>query len=126
MAAQWLVAPVIATAHWFDKIGATCATLLPWVEHVLLKTHFDATRESHFQSELPRRRPKVLLIGTEAHVCVLQTGLGLARLGLEPILVAVCVGSRRPAALVAAQHRWNHHGLEQISDRQSTLLNSSH
>src|SRR3546814_3912830 len=57
-AAQLLGVPVIATEHCVDKIGATCAALLPWVDHVIHKTHFDATRESHFQSELPRRRPK--------------------------------------------------------------------
>src|SRR3546814_1603780 len=31
-AAQLLGVPVIATEHCVDKIGATCAALLPWVE----------------------------------------------------------------------------------------------
>src|SRR3546814_8242022 len=50
-AAQLLGVPVIATEHCVDKIGDTCAALLPWVDHVIHKTHFDATRESPFHSE---------------------------------------------------------------------------
>src|SRR5690606_40476637 len=105
----------VATEHCTDKIGETSPVLRPWVDHVIHKTHFDATRETHFLQEMPKRRTNVLLIGTEAHVCVLQTGLGLARQGLGPILVSDCIGSRRPADLLAAQNRWNHHGLEQVS-----------
>src|SRR5690606_15094731 len=77
--------------------------------------HFNATREPHFFSELPRRRTKVLLLGTEAHVCVLQTGLGLADLGLQPVLVTDCVGSRHAVDHAAACTRWDHHGLERIT-----------
>src|SRR5690606_39223038 len=86
-AAQLLGVPVIATEHYAEKIGATDPALRRWVDHVIHKKHFDATRESHFLAELPRNRTRVLLLGTEAHVCVLQTGLGMTRLGLSPILV---------------------------------------
>ncbi|HLR78676.1 MAG TPA: isochorismatase family protein, partial [Burkholderiaceae bacterium] len=64
---------------------------------------------------LPVGRHKVLLIGTEAHVCVLQTGLGLARQGYSPVLVADCIGSRRPADKDAALARWAARGLESIT-----------
>lgn len=114
-AAQLLGVPVVATEHWVGKIGETSPLLRPCVDHVIHKTHFDATRERHFLQELPKRRTNVLLIGTEAHVCVLQTGLGLARQGFKPILVSDCVGSRRAADLLAAKNRWNYHHLEQIS-----------
>lgn len=114
-AAQLLGVPVIATEHYAEKIGATDPALKRWVDHVIHKTHFDATRESHFLAELPRRRTRVLLLGTEAHVCVLQTGLGMARLGLSPILVTDCTGSRRAQDSAAAHVRWDHHGLERVS-----------
>lgn len=117
--AQLLGVPVIATEHCVDKIGATDPVLRPWVDHVIHKTHFNAARETHFLPELPKGRTNVLLIGTEAHVCVLQTGLGLAGLGLAPILVADCIGSRRPADQAAACSRWAHHGLEQISSEMA-------
>lgn len=41
-------------------------------------------------------RPQVVLAGTEAHVCVLQTGLGLLREGFELFLVTDAIGSRAP------------------------------
>jgi len=118
-AAQLLGVPVIATEHWAEKIGPTDPSLRKWVDHVIAKQHFNATREAHFLPELPRQRDKVLLIGTEAHVCVLQTGLGMAGLGLTPILVTDCIGSRRPADRTAACARWDHYGLERISSEMA-------
>src|SRR3546814_6685143 len=94
-AAQLLGVPVIATEHFAEKIGPTDPALRRWVDHVIHKRHFNAVREPHFMQELPCRRERVLLLGTEAHVCVLQTGLGLADAGLQPILVTDCTGSRR-------------------------------
>ncbi len=114
-AAQLMGVPVIATEHYADKIGPTDPALRRWVDHVIHKTHFDATRESRFLAELPRRRTRVLLLGTEAHVCVLQTGLGMTNLGLSPILVTDCAGSRRVRDFDAACTRWDHYGLERIT-----------
>src|SRR5690606_35257243 len=78
-------------------------------------THFDGCREPGFTDSLPRERGRVLLMGTEAHVCVLQTGLGLAAAGYEPLLVSDCVGSRRAEDRLAACQRWRHHGLESVT-----------
>lgn len=78
-------------------------------------THFDATREPPFLPALPDGRTKVLLIGTEAHVCVLQTGLGLAAAGYSPILVSDAVGSRHDTDKLATLNRWAQHGLETVS-----------
>lgn len=113
--ARLLGVPVIATEHWADKIGPTDASLGDLTDQVVHKTHFDASLESGFQQILPVGRHKVLLIGTEAHVCVLQTGLGLARQGYSPVLVADCIGSRRPADKDAALARWAARGLESIT-----------
>lgn len=41
------------------------------------------------------QRPQVLLVGIEAHVCVLQTALDLLALDLRPVVLADAVGSRR-------------------------------
>lgn len=114
-AARACAVPVLATEHWADKIGPTHDALLPHIDLVLHKTHFDATREADFLPSLPKHRPKVLLLGTESHICVLQTGLSLKSHGYEPALVSDCVGSRRQVDWLAAQARWDHHGLERIS-----------
>ena len=118
-AAQILDVPVLGTEHWADKIGPTDASMQGLIDHVVQKTHFDATREADFHSALPVRRHKVLLIGTEAHVCVLQTGLGLAGMGYAPILVSDCIGSRNADDKAAALGRWALHGLEVVSSEMA-------
>ena len=114
-AAQLVGVPVYATEHCADKIGSTLPELAQWIDHVIHKTHFDASREAGFLPALPPRRTRVLLIGTEAHVCVLQTGLGMAALGLTPVLVTDCIGSRRRPDHDGACERWRHYGLETIT-----------
>jgi len=111
-AADILQVPVLATEHCVDKIGPMAPSLAPWVGQVSRKTHFDATREPGFLAQLPQGRPRVLLIGIEAHVCVLQTAFGLKQAGLRPMLVADCLGSRKPRDREAALVRAAHHGLE--------------
>jgi nicotinamidase-related amidase len=118
-AAQLVGVPVIATEHWADKIGPTAPSLQRWVDHTIHKTWFDATREAHFQPELPHGRPNVLLFGTEAHVCVLQTGLGLAAIGFTPVLVSDCIGAGNASDCEAACTRWDHYGLERISSEMA-------
>ncbi len=120
-AAQLLGVPVIATEHCVDKIGSTDPKLRTWVDHVIHKTYFDATREKSFLPELPSGRHNVLLLGTEAHVCVLQTGLGLAGLGFSPILVTDCIGSRRDNDRIAACARWSYYNREQISSEMAVF-----
>jgi len=105
-AAQALGVPVVATEHCADKIGATDPRLAGLAQQVLHKVHFDATREAHTLAGLPVGRHNVLVVGTEAHVCVLQTALGLQLAGLNPWLVADAVGSRRESDRAAALQRW--------------------
>lgn len=105
-AARHLGVPVVATEHCADKIGATDPKLAALVDDTLHKVHFDATREPETIRRLPVGRHNVLVVGTEAHVCVLQTALGLAQSGLNPWLVADCVGSRRESDRAAALQRW--------------------
>jgi nicotinamidase-related amidase len=40
-------------------------------------------------------RPQVVIVGIEAHVCVLQTALDLLAMSLRPVVLADAVGSRR-------------------------------
>ncbi|HEU0229385.1 MAG TPA: isochorismatase family protein [Burkholderiaceae bacterium] len=114
-AAHLLDVPVLATEHCPDKIGPTLPAVAGLVDRVVPKTHFDATREVGFISALPMGRPKVLVTGTEAHVCVWQTALGLKEAGLDPVLVADCVGSRRPSDRATALRRAAFHGIEVVT-----------
>lgn len=105
-AARRLGVPVVATEHCADKIGATDPRLGSLAEQVLHKVHFDATRETGNLQRLPAGRHNVLVVGTEAHVCVLQTALGLAAAGMTPWLVTDGVGSRHESDRAAALQRW--------------------
>lgn len=118
-AARRLGVPVVATEHCAEKIGATDRRLLPLVDTVLHKQHFDATREADTVPRLPRGRHNVLVLGTEAHVCVLQTALGLAGSGLHPWLVADCIGSRSESDRAVALQRWLQSGCNIVSSEMA-------
>jgi nicotinamidase-related amidase len=73
-----------------DPIRARCDTTLP-------KMHFDACRDGllgHLQRDAARPVGEVVIAGCEAHVCLLQTALGLLRAGLAVWVVAPACGSR--------------------------------
>lgn len=118
-AARRLGVPVVATEHCADKIGHTDARLLPLVDEVLHKVHFDATRETGTLPGLPTGRHNILMVGTEAHVCVLQTALGLADSGLNPWMVADCIGSRRESDRATALQRWLQSGGNIVSSEMA-------
>lgn len=118
-AARLLSVPVWATEHWPQKIGATHAELRPLADQVVSKTHFNACREPELLQNWPSNRRRVLLTGTEAHICVLQTGLGLAQAGYEPVLVVDGIGSRRPEDHAVACERWRRYGLETVTSEMA-------
>jgi nicotinamidase-related amidase len=97
-AAKRLGVPVYATEHLPQSLGPLAVgvkTLIPDMS-VFTKRHFAATAEPGFDSVLDDGRPQVVVCGTETHVCVLQTALGLLEAGKAPVVVADAVGSRDP------------------------------
>ena len=74
--------------------------------HFFEKTHFSCAAEPGVIDMLrAARRPQVILTGTEAHVCVLQTACGLLGAGFEVFLVADATSSRTPENRSAAIER---------------------
>jgi nicotinamidase-related amidase len=60
------------------------------------KITFSCAKEEKTLQKLKSNNKKfIILCGTEAHVCVLQTALDLKELGFTPILVTDCIGSRK-------------------------------
>ncbi len=56
-------------------------------------------------------KPFVLIIGVEAHVCVMQTALGLKEAGYQPVLITDCIGSRKEKDLLTAIERAKQEGI---------------
>ena len=101
--------PVIVTEQYAKGLGPTAAAvrdILPAGTPVVEKMTFASTGEPAFNDALERTaRRRIVLCGTEAHVCVLQTGLGLLAAGYRVHLVADAVSSRTPANHTAAVDR---------------------
>lgn len=96
-AAVRLEVPVLGTEHYPRGIGPLLAPLREAIGagNVVEKIHFDATREPAFVERLAATgRGCAVVGGMEAHVCVLQTCLGLLRRGLRVVCVADACASR--------------------------------
>lgn len=105
--------PVLFTEQNPGRLGGTVPELDP-AAPALSKMCFDAGRDPGFGAALPDRAT-VLLAGVEAHVCVLQTALGLLDRGRHVVVVEDAVGSRAPASKAAALRRLARHGVEIVT-----------
>ncbi|WP_194756487.1 hydrolase [Aliidiomarina indica] len=89
--------PCLFTEQYPKGLGATVAPVKAALHdvHGYEKIHFSAVRESEFRDQLAAYGKKqVVVTGTEAHVCVLQTVLDLLVLDYTVFVVADAVSSR--------------------------------
>jgi nicotinamidase-related amidase len=114
-AAQLLGVPIRATEQNPAGLGPTIAPLAAYPQAVLSKTTFSASDDPGFAALLPSGVAEIVVAGCEAHVCVLQTVLGLLRPGHRVIVAADAVGSRDPADKAAALDRARWHGAEIVT-----------
>lgn len=99
----------VCTLHWYAKevgmpifvseqypkgLGNTFPQI--GVEGAIPKLHFSALKEEAFAATFKQHQTeRVILTGMETHICVLQTGLDLLKLGCEVQVVVDAVLSRR-------------------------------
>lgn len=114
-AAKLLGVPVLGTEQHPDGLGPNVAEIRSLCEATLAKQYFDATREQAWPDFLPQGRRDIVVAGCEAHVCVLQTVLGLRRLQAPVRLVRDAIGSRDLANRDAAASRAQAHGAELVT-----------
>ncbi|MGD9526498.1 isochorismatase family protein [Pseudonocardia sp.] len=114
-AAQLLSVPVCATEQYPDGLGPTVGELAAYPALVAAKTAFAATADPGFATLLPPGTKEVVVTGCEAHVCVLQTVLGLVEAGHRTVVATDAVGSRDPADKAAALERMARHGAELVT-----------
>ncbi|MDN5750068.1 MAG: isochorismatase family protein [Pseudonocardia sp.] len=113
--ANLLEVPVCATEQNPAGLGPTVAALADHPQLVMPKTSFGAVAESGFATLLPPGTEEIVVAGCEAHVCVLQTVLGLLAQRHRVLLVSDAVGSRTAANKAAAVDRMVRHGAEVVT-----------
>jgi len=102
-AARLLGLPVLGTEQNPAGLGPNVPALRDRCELTLAKTHFDACRDGLLAAL--GAVPEVVIAGCEAHVCLLQTALGLLRDGRRVWVVAPACGSRAPGDHALAMDR---------------------
>jgi len=115
--AQRLSVPVAATEQYPRGLGPTVErlrALLP-PRAVGSKTAFSCAEGGCLDGLPGTGRGQVVIAGIEAHVCVLQSALGLAAAGHEVFVVADAVGSRDPANRSLALERLRQAGVGVVS-----------
>ena len=100
--AERLGVPVLFTEQNPAGLGGTVPALAG--REAVAKMEFDVTRSPGFLDRVPAGAD-VILTGCEAHICVLQTALGLLGAGHRVRVVQDAVGSRRTGNRDAALRR---------------------
>jgi nicotinamidase-related amidase len=113
-AAGLLDVPMLFTEQHPRALGVTVAEFAVQPAQVLAKMTFDAVRAPGFGDRVADDRDLVIA-GCEAHVCVLQTVLGLLGRGRRVYVVRDAIGSRVPASKEAAIDRMARHGAEVVT-----------
>ncbi|MEY4612344.1 MAG: hypothetical protein RL179_317 [Planctomycetota bacterium] len=94
-AAKTLGVPVLATEQYPKGLGSTVEPLRSLIEKVWEKQSFSAVREGGVLDFLKSdARIKVVLVGIEAHICVMQTVLDLLNQGFHVFICVDAVSSR--------------------------------
>ncbi|MEO8558630.1 MAG: hydrolase [Rhodospirillales bacterium] len=118
-AAGRLSVPATLTEQYPDGLGPTVAELADRVRSrdvIFPKMTFSAAGEPSVMSRMRQsRRTQVVLAGIEAHVCVLQTAIGLQQLGYQVFVVSDAVTSRKPASAVQALERLRQNGISIVT-----------
>ena len=102
--ARLLDVPVLGTEQNRQGLGPNVEEIAALCERTLHKTHFGACFDG-LQDMLPAGRTQIVVTGCEAHVCMLQTAVGLLELDYDVIIAIDEVGSRLPASRDAALGR---------------------
>lgn len=111
--AESLRVPVWLTEQYPERLGSTAPALLSALgeQQVWQKRHFCVMEEPEFANALQAQKARQIVIcGTEAHICVLQSALGLLEAGYEVFWLSEATASRRKEEARLARERACAHG----------------
>lgn len=115
--AQKIGVPIAATEQYAKGLGP----LVPNVRKLIpanaigAKNHFSAVAAKCLAPLPGHDRAQVVVVGAEAHVCVLQTSLELLEDGKEVYVVADALGSRRSVDREVALTRMRDEGIRIVT-----------
>ncbi|RKZ66900.1 MAG: hydrolase [Gammaproteobacteria bacterium] len=123
--ASRLSIPVLATEQYPKGLGPTepeIVELFPDDTLKFEKTCFSCTGAEQFLQKLEETgRKQVIIVGIEAHVCVLQTAIQLIAEGYQVFVVADCICSRHRENYEASLKRMSQAGVV-ICNAESVLF----
>jgi nicotinamidase-related amidase len=118
-AANRLGVPTTLTEQYPQGLGPTVPEIADRVrgrDLVYPKMTFSAAAEAAVLSRLRQsRRAQIVVAGVEAHVCVLQSAIGLQQLGYQVAVVGDATTSRKPASVALALERLRQNGVSIVS-----------
>lgn len=117
-AAERLGIPVLFSEQYPKGLGPTVAALAPYAAKTgaVTKTEFSCAAAPGYVERLRAAgREQLVLTGIEAHVCVLQTALGMKELGFPVFVVADAVSSRKPESAALALERMRAGGVTVVT-----------
>jgi len=115
--AQKIGVPVAATEQYPKGLGPIVPKVRKLIPSsaIAAKTHFSAVA-AQCLSRLPGHdRAQVVVVGAEAHVCLLQTALELLEDGKEVYVVADAIASRHPGDRDVALTRMRDEGIRVVT-----------
>lgn len=113
--------PVLGTEQNPAGLGPNLPSIRQRCSRTLAKTHFDACADGLLDALASARAtpadgpPDIVLAGCEAHVCLLQTGLGLLRAGVRLWVVADACAARLASNHALAMQRLQQGGATLVS-----------
>lgn len=95
-AAHLLQVPTTVTEQYPQALGETDPTIAQHLHKVkpIAKTVFSACAVPKFKAHLQRDKSQIILVGLEAHICVLQTALDLLSQGKQVFVLEDAIISR--------------------------------
>lgn len=112
-AARELGVPVIGTEQNPAGLGPNLEAIRQRCASTIVKMHFDACEEGLLDAIVGH--DEVVIAGCEAHVCLMQTALGLLRAGKRVWVVAPACGSRSGVDQALAMQRLQAAGATLVS-----------
>ena len=116
--------PILVTQQYTRGLGGTVEPVHSALGEyeVFEKMTFGAYDDEVFRRAVDESgRKNVVIFGTETHICVLQTALGMQRSGYQTMLVDDCCGSRRQSDKESGLRRAMGEGV-QISCSETVLF----